>query len=76
MLHANGIVPRNPEPQGNILDTPPTSETSLGTGLGEQSKMKREAESGPETDDSDSDEDSLREKALMVSFFRFHVVNY
>lgn len=70
MLRANGIVPRKSEPQDHILDNLPVSETSLGKGLGQQleSKLKREAESGPESDDLDSDEDSLREKVLLVSF--------
>ena len=70
MLRANGIAPRNPEAQleNHIHDTLPTSETSSGKGLGEQSKVKWEAESGPESDELDSDEDSLREKFLLVSF--------
>ena len=70
MLRANDIVPRNPEPlepQENALDTPPTSETF--SGKGEQ--VKEEVESGSESDD----EDSMREKALLVRF-RFHVANY
>ena len=70
MLRANGIVPRKSEPQDHILDNLPVSETSLGKGLGQQleSKLKGEAESGPKSDDLDSDEDSLREKVLLVSF--------
>ena len=70
MLRANGIVPQNPEP----LEYPLTSGTS--SGKGEHPKVKKEADSqsGSETDD----EDSLREKALLVRF-RFHdihVVNF
>ena len=66
MLRANDIVPRNPEPlkhQEHTLDTLPISETS--SGKGEYSILKREAESGPESDD----EVSMREKALMVRFY-------
>ena len=71
MLLANDIVPRNPEPlepQESALDAaaPSTSETK-----GEHFKVKKEVESGLESDD----EDSIREKALLVGF-RFHVVNY
>ena len=68
MLQAIDIVPRNPEllePQGHARDTPATYEMSSGSG--EHFKVKREAESGPETDDSD--EDSIREKALLVRFW-------
>ena len=70
MLQAIGIVPRNPEllePQGHThaLDTPATYEISSGSG--EHSKVKREAESGPENDDSDEDS-IMREKALLVRF--------
>ena len=68
MLHANGIVPRNPElgePQEHALDTPPKNDMSSGTGEG--SKVKKEAESGIEADGSD--EDSMREKALLVRFW-------
>ena len=70
MLQANDIVPRNPEllePQGHALqvDTPPTNKMS--SGRGDHSKVKKEAESGLETDDSD--EDSMREKALLVRFW-------
>jgi hypothetical protein len=67
MLRANDIVPRNPEPfepQVHALDPPPTSEMS--SGRGEHSKVKKEVESGPEFDDSD--EDSRREKTLLVRF--------
>jgi hypothetical protein len=76
MLRANDIAPRNPEPleppsQERTLNTPLTSETS--SGKGEHFKVKKEADSetGSETDD----EDSMREKALLVRF-KFHVVNY
>jgi hypothetical protein len=70
MLRANDIVPQNPEPlepQVHTLDTLPTS-----SGKGEP-RVKKEGESraGSETDD----EDSIREKALLVRL-RFHVVNY
>jgi hypothetical protein len=66
MLHANNIVPRNPEllePQ-EALDTPSTYDMSSGRG---DSKVTKEAGSGPET--NDSDEDSMREKALLVRFY-------
>ena len=71
MLLANDIVPRNPEPlepQESALDAAAlsTSETK-----GEHFKVKKEVESGIESDD----EDSIREKALSVCFI-FHVVNY
>ena len=65
MLRANDIVPRNPEPlepQAHTLDTSPISETS--SGKGKYSKLKKEAESRFESDD----EDSMREKALLVCF--------
>jgi hypothetical protein len=65
MLRANDIVPRNPElleSQEHTLDTPPIAETSSGNG--EYSKLKREAESGSDSDD----EDSMREKVLLVRF--------
>ena len=70
MLHANDIVPRNPEPfesQEHSLGTPLISEAS--SGMEEHSKIKKEAESEPETDDSD--EDSMREKALLVRLLNF-----
>ena len=63
MLHANDIVPRNLELPG--LDTPPAREIS--PGKGEYSRVKKGVESGPETD-SESDEDSKREIALLVCF--------
>ena len=73
MLHANDIAPRDPEPpEPQALDavTPPTtSETS--SGEAKHLEVKKEVESGFETDD----EDSMREKALLVRF-RFHVVNF
>jgi hypothetical protein len=62
MLLANDIVPRNPElldPQEHTLDTPPISETPSGN-----SNVKKEAESESESDD----EESIREKALLVRF--------
>ena len=68
LLRANGIVPQNPKPlelQDHNLDTPSTFETS--SEKGKHFKVKKEAESGPETEDSD--EDSLREKALLVRFY-------
>jgi hypothetical protein len=68
MLHANDIVPRNPEPlepQEYALDTV-TPETS--SGKGKQFKVEKDVESGLETDD----EESMKEKALLVCF-RFHV---
>ena len=71
MLQANEIVPRNPEllePQGHALGTPATYEMS--SGGGKHFKVKKEAET------NDSDEDSMREKALLVRAFGFHVVNY
>jgi len=64
MLRANDIVPQNPEPrepQEHTLDTPPISETS--SRKGEHSKVKEEVESGSE---SETDEDSMREKALLA----------
>ena len=70
MLRANDIIPRNPqlepglEPYEHTLDTPTMSETSLGKG--EIFKVKKEAESGPEIDDSD--EGSIRERAILVRF--------
>lgn len=73
MLHANDIVPRNPEPlrpQEHALDTLPTSEMS--TGKGENSKVKKEAEVSSDTEDDDS---MIREKALLVRFI-FHVLDY
>ena len=74
MLRANDIVPRNAEPlvpQESALDvaTPPTSETSLGKR--KHFKVEKDVESGLESDD----EESIREKALLVCF-TFHVVNY
>jgi hypothetical protein len=63
MLRANGIVPRNSKPQEHNLDTPSTSKTS--SEKGENSKVKKEAESDSEID---SDEDGIREKALLVRF--------
>ena len=70
MLHANDIVPRNPEPLASqeALDTPPISETSSGKGK-QRFKVEKEVESGSE------DEDSMKEKALLVRFI-FHVVIY
>jgi hypothetical protein len=65
MLHANGIVPRSPEPQERNLDTPSTSKTS--SGKGNHSKVKKEAEF--DSDFDDFDEDSMREKALLVRFY-------
>ena len=64
MLHANGIVPRNPkllESQEHTLDT------TLSSGKGEYSELKKEAKSASESDD----EDSKREKALLVRFLEF-----
>ena len=74
MLRANDIVPRNAEPlvpQESALDvaTPPTSETSLGKR--KHFKVEKDVESGLESDD----EESIRERALLVCF-TFHVVNY
>ena len=73
MLRAIEIAPRMPgpeslEPQDHAPDTVtlPTSETS--SGKGEHLKVKKEVQSRLETDD----EDSMREKALLVSF-KFHV---
>ena len=66
MLRANDIVPRNPEPFEPQEYTPLTSEMS--TRKGENSKVKKEVESGSDTDD----DDRIREKALLVRF-RFHV---
>ena len=65
MLHANEIVPRNPEPpepREHALGIPHTSGASLGKG--KQSKVKEELESRSEDEDSDS----MREKALLVRF--------
>jgi hypothetical protein len=68
MLRANGIVPQNPEP----LEYPLASETSSGKGKHPKVKKEADSQSGSETDD----EDSLREKALLVRF-RFHgIQNY
>ena len=64
MLRANGTIPRNPEPlepQEHTRDTSRTSETFSGKG---DSEVKKD--SGSETDDSDDDSDSMREKALLV----------
>ena len=61
MLRAIDIVPQNPKP----LESPPIPETS--SGKGKLSEVKDEAESGPENDDSD--EDSMREKVLLVCFW-------
>ena len=69
MLRANDIAPRNPEFLKTALDTPPTSETPSRNV--EHSKVKKEAESGSEIDD----DDSIREKALLVRF-RFYLVKY
>ena len=74
MLLANDIVLRNPEPpepQEFTLDavTPPTSETS--SGKRKHIKAEKDVESGLESDD----EESIRERALLVCF-TFHVVNY
>ena len=66
MLRANGIAPQNPEPR-EPKEHAPTSETS--SGKGKHFKVEKEVESGCE------DEDSMREKALLVCF-RFLVVNY
>ena len=66
MLRANDIVPRNPEPFEPQEHIPLTSEMS--TGKGENSKVKKEVESGSDTDD----DDRIREKTLLVRF-RFHV---
>ena len=59
-LRANGIIPRNPEP----LDTLPPPETS--SGKGEHSKVKEEEEVKSELDSESDDEDTIREKALLV----------
>ena len=67
MLCAIEIVPRNPkllQPQEHTLGTLTMSETSLGKG--KNSKVKMEEESGEEIDDSD--EDCMKEKALLVRF--------
>ena len=69
MLRANDIAPRNPELLEAALDTPPTSETSSSNE--EHFRVKKEAESGSEIDD----DDSIREKALLVRF-RFYLVKY
>ena len=70
MLHANDIVARNPEPLApqDAPDTPSTSEMSSGKGK-QCFKVEIEVESGSE------DEDSMKEKALLVRFIN-HVVNY
>ena len=70
MLHANEIVPRNPEPpepREHALGIPHTPGASLGKG--EQSEVKKELESRSEDEDSDS----MREKALLVRF-RFYLL--
>ena len=59
MLLANDIAPRYPE---LIEHSVAISKTSSLSGRGEHSKVKKEAESESETDD----EDSIREKALLV----------
>jgi hypothetical protein len=72
MLRANDIVPRNPDPlQVDPLDALPTPETS--SGIGDHSKAKREIGSESDSDSEIEDEDSMREKALLVGF-RFHVL--
>ena len=55
----------------SVLDaaTPPTSETS--SGKQKDIKVEKDVESGLESDD----EESIRERALLVCF-TFHVVNY
>jgi hypothetical protein len=64
MLHANGIVPRNPEP--HQVDTPPSpAETSSGKRERSELEVKEEVESELEADD----EDGMREKALLVRFY-------
>ena len=65
MLRANDIVPRNPDLELHKppLGTPTISETS--SRKEEFSKVKKEAESCQENDDSDV---SMREKALLVCF--------
>lgn len=71
MLRANDIVPRNPkllESQEHSHDIPSISEMS--SEKSECSRLKREAESAAESDD----EDSMRERALLVRF-RIQVVN-
>ena len=74
MLHANDIAPRDPEllESQRSLDavTPPTSETS--SGKGKHLEVKKEVESGIESDD----EESIREKALLVCFGFHYRVNY
>ena len=75
MLLANETVPRDPEPpepQESALDAvaPPTSETS--SGKGKHLEVKMEVESGIESDD----EESIREKALLVCFGFHYRVNY
>ena len=74
MLLANNIVPRSSEPlepQEFPLDavTPPTSEMS--SGKRKHIKAEKDVESELESDD----EESIRERALLVCF-TFHVVNY
>ena len=76
MLHANDIAPRDPASEllesQESLDavTPPTSETS--SGKGKHLEVKKEVESGIESDD----EESIREKALLVCFGFHYRVNY
>jgi len=63
MLRANDIVPRNPELLEPQQNTPPISEKASGKGpKGEYSKLKKEAESGSESDDEES---TMRGKALL-----------
>lgn len=72
MLQANEIAPRNPEPlkpREHTLDAPPTPETS--SGKRKHRKVKEEVGSEGEYED----EESKREKALLVRF-GVYVVNY
>ena len=69
MLRANDIAPRNPELLEATLDTPSTSETPSSNV--KHFKVKKEAEFESEIDD----DDSIREKALLVRF-RFCLVKY
>ena len=74
MLRANDIIPRNPKLLEflleHALDTPSRSISETSSGNGEHSKVKKETESGLETDGDESD-DSMKEKVHAFSFTSF-----
>ena len=72
MLHANGIVPRNPEPHQvePQQHTPPSPETSSGKRGRSKLEVKEEVKSELETGDEDSD--NMREFFFFWYAFIFH----